>query len=376
MFCSAMLKSPAVEMKDLSFSYGDKTILSGFNLSIQKGKTYALVGSSGSGKTTTLRLINGLLRPAHGELLINGKTFDFNQGEAWRRSMGYSIQGSGLFPHMNLRENLSIIAKKEGWNKEKINRRIHELCELMALPYTPEFLKKKPRQISGGQQQRVGIARALFMKPQIMLMDEPFSALDPITRSELQKEFMALQSKLHLTIVLVTHDLSEAFSMADEIVLLNQGRIEQKGKPSQFLLSPASSFVENFIQSHSPGNILKEIFLYSVINSNIYTALQETNQILLKNIDSNDTAIFSNEKEARKFLISKGQSALYWVDHEGKFLKSQEESLPESSNYLLSTDHILTAMKKILELHQSTLPVISEKSLFVGVFSREALNAL
>ena len=340
-----MAENFAVKLKDIAFSYGEKNVLSGFNLNIQDGKTYALIGSSGSGKTTALRLINGLLKPDKGELLIDGKPFDFSQGETWRRSMGYSIQGSGLFPHMTLYENLSIIAKKEGWTKKEISNRINELCQLMTLPDTGDFLEKKPRQISGGQQQRVGIARALFMKPRIMLMDEPFSALDPITRSELQKEFMALQNKLQLTIVLVTHDLPEAFSMANEMVLLNDGKIEQQGPPSKFLLAPASSFVENFMQSHSPGNLLKEIYLYSVVNS-------------------------------KQFINSHSQSTLYWVDKDGKFIKSCEEDLQESTNKILSTDHILSGMRHILSLNQSTLPVTSENGLLIGVFSQGALDAL
>ncbi|MEM7646207.1 MAG: ATP-binding cassette domain-containing protein [Pseudomonadota bacterium] len=214
----------AIEMKNIAFSYGAKSILSNFHLSIEEGKVYGLVGSSGSGKTTTLRLMNGLLKPQAGEVFIDGEKFDFSQGEKWRRSMGYSIQGSGLFPHMTLFENLTIIARKQGWDAKKVEHRAHELCELMNLPTDKTFLRKKPRQISGGQQQRIGIARALFMKPKVMLMDEPFSALDPITRSELQKEFLSLQEKINLTIVLVTHDLPEAFSMSHEIVLLNQGK--------------------------------------------------------------------------------------------------------------------------------------------------------
>src|SRR5690606_27117009 len=145
---------------------------------------------------------------------------------------------------------------------------------------------KKPREISGGQQQRVGIARALFMSPKIILMDEPFSALDPITRSEIQKEFLALQKKLSLTIVLVTHDLPEAFSMAHEIVLLNDGKIEQKAKPSRFLLAPESDYVQKFMESHSPGKLLKEIYLYSVVNTDIYIATNTGSGIQLTHIES------------------------------------------------------------------------------------------
>ena len=146
----------SISMEDISFSYSSKKVLEHFNLKIDPGKIYALIGSSGSGKTTTLRLMNGLLKPQAGSITINGKKFDFENSEKWRRSMGYSIQGAGLFPHMTIKENLSIIASKEGWDNKKIQQRIEELCELVNLPKDKSFLNKKPRQISGGQQQRVG----------------------------------------------------------------------------------------------------------------------------------------------------------------------------------------------------------------------------
>ncbi len=366
----------AIDMKNIAFSYGDKNILSDFNLCIEKGKTYCLVGSSGSGKTTTLRLMNGLLQPNDGEIFIEDKKFDFSKGEQWRRQMGYSIQGSGLFPHMTLYENLSIIARKENWQKSQINQRIQELCELMDLPYSKDFLNKKPRQISGGQQQRVGIARALFMNPQIMLMDEPFSALDPITRAEIQKEFLSLQSKLHLTIVLVTHDLPEAFKMADEIVLLNQGKIEQKGRPSKFLLSPATKFVESFIHSHSPGNILKEVFLYSVLNTSVFSTFENPKGFEVCDIETNECKSFSSLNEVDSFLQSQKQRYHYFVDKDRMLLKSQEVGKNSHELKLQSTDNILHGMQKILDAKESALPVVNDKGQLMGVFSQEALSAL
>jgi len=366
----------SIEMKNISFRYGQNKILENFNLNIEGGKTYCLVGSSGSGKTTTLRLINGLLKPNSGEIYIDNQKFDFSKGEEWRRSMGYSIQGSGLFPHMTVEENLSIIARKEKWSSTKIASRIQELCELTSLPYNNEFLSKKPRQISGGQQQRVGMARALFMNPKILLMDEPFSALDPITRSELQKEFLSLQAKLSLTIVLVTHDLSEAFSMADEIVLLNNGKIEQKGKPSKFLLSPSSDFVENFVKSHSPGNILKEVYLYSVVNPDIYVSTQNSSGIKLTNLESSETHSTNSLDEAKSFLKKNNQNAFYWATDQGQFKGFQEFDGAEKNNCLASTQHILFGMKEILKTQATALPVTNDKNEIIGVFSEEALNAL
>jgi len=373
-----MTNTPAIEMKQIQFSYGEKRILNNFDLKIERGKVYCLVGSSSSGKTTTLRLMNGLLTAQRGEIYIDGKRLDPRFGEKWRRSMGYSIQGSGLFPHMTLEDNLSIIARREAWDKSKICQRIHELCELMDLPSDTGFLQQKPAQISGGQQQRVGIARALFMNPQIMLMDEPFSALDPITRSELQKEFTRLQRQLGLTIVIVTHDLSEAFTMADEMILLNQGRIEQKDRPSRFLLSPKSSYVEEFIQSHSPGNILKEVYLYSVTNTDIWTATDLNSSVLLSNLESQEKVQKAQLEDAKDFLRQLGQDNIYWVNPQGQFLSSQslvKEELSHTTS-LLSTDHILNGMKTILRQGISALPVINHEQKLIGVFSEGALDAL
>lgn len=375
-----MPQETVISLKNVNFQFGSKTVLQNLNLDISPGKIYCLVGSSGSGKTTCLRLMNGLLKPSSGEVRLDDKTFDYSKAEKIRRSMGYSIQGSGLFPHMNLFENLSIIARKEKMARKDIDKRIGELCELMSLPSDQKFLLKKPRQISGGQQQRVGIARALFMKPKVMLMDEPFSALDPITRSEIQKEFLRLQEKLGLTIVLVTHDLPEAFSMGHELVLLNQGRIEQKAKPSKFLLSPASSYVEEFMLSNSPGNVLKEVFLYSVVNSNVYSSYKSENGFEISHLDNSDTKKFNSEEKMKAFLNDEGQNYIYWTNPDGSFENYQEfdstKTYKKHDESLKGTAHILKGMTELLKTKASTLPVTNEKGQLIGVFSQEALNAL
>ena len=376
-----MVKDSAViYMKKIFFKYSQKKVLQDFNLTIHGDKLYCLVGKSGSGKTTILRLINGLLKPQKGNIFINGKGFDFNHPEKLRRSMGYSIQGSGLFPHMTLLENLSIIANREKWKKKDIKNRIDELCEMVSIPNTSWFLNKKPREISGGQKQRVGIARALFMKPRIMLMDEPFNALDPITRLELQTEFLDLQSRLNMTILLVTHDLSEAFNMADEIILLNKGQVEQKDRPSKFLLSPKSNYVKEFIQSHSPGSRLKEIYLYSVINPDIFIACQKDLHVQILNLDSKESYTFSDQTKMLKFLTSRGQTTLFWVNARQQFLNFQSfenKSLQKKCRYFLySNQNILDGMKEILNHKINILPVVEKDKKLIGVFSQGALDAL
>lgn len=374
-----MSNPSAISMDNISFGYGARRLIDQFYLNIPAGKIYCLVGGSGSGKTTVLRLMNGLLKPQNGEVKIHDNAVDFTQAEKLRRGMGYSIQGSGLFPHLTLQENLSIIARKEKWDKQKIKARVHELCDLLDLPKSDTFLKLKPRQISGGQQQRIGIARALFMKPDIMLMDEPFSALDPITRTELQKQFLQLQHQLNLTIVLVTHDLPEAFKMADKIILLNHGKIEQMAKPSAFLLNPQTPYVSEFLKSNSPGNLLKEIYLYSVMNTNVFVSTQSSDQIKVTSLESGDNTYFDDRDAMIDFLRSHHQSHIYWVNDNNQFINYQEIGSPMGQLHgdaLSSTEHILHAMKTILHKKFSTLPVVNKNNQVVGVFSESALNAL
>ncbi len=369
----------AISMRNIDFSYGEKNIFTNFSLEMRAGESYSLIGRSGCGKTTALELMNGLLTPNRGEVFVNGVRFDFNQSERWRRSMGYSIQGSGLFPHMTLFENLSIIARKEGWKTTEIKERIEELLLLLSLPNHAEFLKKKPREISGGQQQRVGIARALFMKPSIMLMDEPFSALDPITKSELQKEFLKLRAQLGFTLVWVTHDLPEAFSMSDKMILLNKGVIEQMDSPSKFLLAPKTEYVAQFINSHSPATLLKNIYLYSVLNTNIYVAQKTVDGLSLVHLETKNQISFNNQEKARKFLEEFGQSSIYWVNEEFHFIGSQSFSeTPHEINpfFLEAEEPILDGMKALLRERKNALPVVNKRQFMMGVFSEGALNAL
>jgi osmoprotectant transport system ATP-binding protein len=209
-------------------------LISGLNLKIAQGETLVLLGRSGSGKTTTLKLINRLLEPTEGEILIAGRP-----GVSWdiiqlRRGIGYVIQDAGLFPHWTVERNVGLVPKLEGWREEKIRARVREMLLLVGLP-PDEFAKRRPSALSGGQKQRVGVARALAADPPILLMDEPFGALDPITRSDLQREFRALALRLRKTIVFVTHDVREALFLGTRIALLDQGRLVGVYAPAEFL---------------------------------------------------------------------------------------------------------------------------------------------
>lgn len=226
----------------------ESPVVNGIDLEIAKGEICVLLGPSGCGKTTTLKMINRLVQPSSGKIFIDGKdTEDFNVVEL-RRNIGYVIQQIGLFPNMTVEENLCVVPNLLGWEKKRARARAAELLDIVALD--PEiYLKRYPKDLSGGQQQRVGVARALATDPPVMLMDEPFGAIDPINRSLIQDEFLRIQQKVKKTIVFVSHDIDEAVKMADKIAIFRGGRIEQMNTPDNILARPANAFVADFVGS-------------------------------------------------------------------------------------------------------------------------------
>lgn len=236
-----------IEFRNITKKIGSKTILENINLTIQKGSLIVLIGSSGCGKTTSLKMINKLIPPTSGEIYINNMPISKMNTIELRRGIGYVIQNTGLFPHMTIRENISLIPKlKKTESKEAIATKTSDLLTLVGLN-PEEYLDKYPSQLSGGQQQRVGVARAFATDAEIILMDEPFSALDPITRNSLQEELFLLQQELHKTIIFVTHDMEEAIKLADKICIMNNGSIAQFDTPENILKNPANDFVKDFI---------------------------------------------------------------------------------------------------------------------------------
>ncbi|ACS90938.1 MULTISPECIES: ABC transporter ATP-binding protein [Thermococcus] len=236
-----------VELRDVTKRYGDFIAVDHVNLEVIGGELLILIGPSGSGKTTLLRTINRLIEPDEGEVFINGQNIrDFDVVEL-RRSIGYVIQQIGLFPHMTVRDNIGLLLKLEGWVEEEIEERVKELLRLVALP--EEFAVRYPHQLSGGQQQRVGLARALALDPPLLLMDEPFGALDPILRKQLQNEFVRIKEALGKTIVFVTHDIEEAFKLGDRISIMKEGRLVQVGYPDELVLNPADEFVAQLVNA-------------------------------------------------------------------------------------------------------------------------------
>jgi len=236
-----------IKLLDITKTFDEKVnVVNNLNLHINDGEIAVLVGESGCGKTTTMKMINRLIEPTSGNIIINGRNIKEFEKIELRRNIGYVIQHIGLFPHLTIAQNIALIPKLVKTNAGKILKKVKELMEMVDLSYN-DYSERYPNELSGGQQQRIGVARALANDPDIILMDEPFSALDPITREQLQIELLKLQDTLHKTIVFVTHDIDEAFKLGDRIAIMKDGMIIQYDIPEEILKNPINEFVENFI---------------------------------------------------------------------------------------------------------------------------------
>ncbi|MBS5939614.1 ABC transporter ATP-binding protein [Clostridium sp.] len=235
-----------IRFDNIKKSYGNKIIVEEFNLLIEKGEFLTIIGSSGSGKTTILKMINGLIKPELGKVFIKNKNIEEENIIDLRRNIGYAIQGSVLFPHMTVEENIAyvpnLLNKKD---KEKTKLAVKKWMDIVGLE--KDMLNRYPDELSGGQQQRVGIARSLAASPDILLMDEPFGAVDEITRGQLQEEILNIHNKTGITIIFVTHDISEAIKLGTKVLVMNEGKIEQYSEPKEILKNPSSDFVKALV---------------------------------------------------------------------------------------------------------------------------------
>lgn len=230
-----------ISIKNVSKRYGNATVVNNVSMDIEKGTVTVIVGTSGSGKSTLMRMINRLVDISDGQILLNGTDITKVPETELRRGIGYAIQGHGLFPHRTVAQNIGTVPKLLGWKQDAIDARVIELLEVFNLnPAT--FANKYPHQLSGGQQQRVGVARALAAKPEVLLMDEPFGALDPVIRGKAQEDLLQIQKKFGITVILVTHDMDEAFHLGDKIAVMNNGQLLQYGTPEDILIRPADPF--------------------------------------------------------------------------------------------------------------------------------------
>lgn len=359
-----------IEFKHVSKFYKNTPVIQDISLKMHKGEIIVLIGPSGCGKTTTLKMINQLITPSEGEILINGTDISTIDPITLRRSMGYVIQQTGLFPHMTVRQNIEIIPTLQKKEKEAITQRTIQLMNMVGLD--PDFyLDRYPIQLSGGQMQRIGVARAFATNPDIILMDEPFSALDPITRSGLQDELVNLQSHLKKTIVFVTHDMDEAVKIADRICIMYEGKILQYDTPEQILKKPADGFVSEFVGKNriwsSPEYIhAKDIMIKSpVITTPNIPMLKCIEKMRIQKVDSlmvvEDDGTFIGIVRARHILKSEDKTApVGLVTKKAKAIAAPETSIVE--------------LLRLINLHDvSIVPILDEQEKLIGLITKSSL---
>ena len=262
-----------LRFEHVSLSYGSQKILDDLSFEIQEGQMAVLIGPSGCGKTTTLKMINRLIEPSAGKIYLNEEDITAKDKVELRRHIGYVIQQIGLFPNMTVAQNICVVPTLLKYSKEECDKIVHSLLELVNMPYE-QYAHKYPSEMSGGQQQRIGILRALAASPPIVLMDEPFSALDPMTRRSLQQEVRSLQQKLNKTFVFVTHDMEEALDLADVIIFMDHGNIVQMAPPEEMLENPATDQIRDFLGKHHAGPSPEQLTVDHFMRTGIITVNQ------------------------------------------------------------------------------------------------------
>lgn len=297
-----------IELCNVSKLFDQTRAVDDISLRVQTGELCVLVGTSGCGKSTTLRMINRLIAHSAGSIRIDGRDIERIDPQQLRRGIGYAIQSTGLFPHWTVARNIAVVPRLLGWSTARIRQRVEELLQLLELAPT-EFADKYPSQLSGGQAQRVGVARALAGDPDILLMDEPFGALDPITRESLQNELLRIQSQVRKTIVFVTHDMDEALKLANRIVVMDKGRIVQQDSPQALLANPANAFVENLLGGQERGLKQAGLLRVAVLMQTLATAAAAVDGPRIKATDT--------LRQALSLMLWHRCSSLPVVDEQG-----------------------------------------------------------
>lgn len=360
--------------ENVSKKYGDLTVVDDISLKINEGEFVVLIGPSGCGKTTTLKMINKLIPMNSGAIYVEGENINDIDTVQLRRKIGYVIQQIGLFPNMTIAENIVIVPKLLKWSKEKCDERVKELLKLVDMSYE-ENANKYPNELSGGQQQRIGVLRALAAEPPIILMDEPFGALDPITRDNLQDELKILQKKLKKTIIFVTHDMGEAVKMADKIVFMSNGKILQVDSPEEILRNPANSTINDFMgRLSSPtdrenltcADVMKKRVLVIDENKKILESIQ-----LMKQRELN-SAIVVDEKDKYKGVITSEKINTHGKPGQG-ILELLDTDYPTAFKESKAKD----ALDKLHTRDADFVIVLNKDSTVAGIITRTSMtNAL
>ncbi|MGY0434358.1 choline ABC transporter ATP-binding protein OpuBA [Bacillus rugosus] len=359
-------------LENVSKTYkGGKKAVNNVNLKIAKGEFICFIGPSGCGKTTTMKMINRLIEPSAGKIFIDGENIMEQDPVELRRKIGYVIQQIGLFPHMTIQQNISLVPKLLKWPEQQRKERARELLKLVDMG--PEYLDRYPHELSGGQQQRIGVLRALAAEPPLILMDEPFGALDPITRDSLQEEFKKLQKTLHKTIVFVTHDMDEAIKLADRIVILKAGEIVQVGTPDDILRNPADEFVEEFIgkerliQSSSPDvERVDQIMNTQPVTITADKTLSEAIQLMRQ--ERVDSLLVVDDEH-----VLRGYVDVEIIDQCRKKANLVGEVLHEDLYTVLGGTLLRDTVRKILKRGVKYVPVVDGNRRLIGIVTRASL---
>lgn len=364
-----MTNQPIIEFKDIKKVYGDNVAVDTANLSVEAGEFICFIGTSGSGKTTLMRMINRMLKPSEGHIYFEGKDISTINPIHLRRKIGYVIQNIGLMPHMTIYENITLVPKLLKWPEDKKKAKAKELIKLVELP--EDFLDRYPSELSGGQQQRIGVIRALAADQDVILMDEPFGALDPITREGIQDLVKTLQEKMGKTIVLVTHDMDEALKLASRIVVMDNGQMVQVGTPDDILHHPATDFVEKMIGEerlmHAQMDItpVKSIMLKDPVS---ITADQPIS----------DAITLMRQRRVDTLLVTENQQLIGFIDLESISNQYRKDLLVsdilQREVFKIREDALLRdASQKILKRGLKYVPVVDEQNHLTGIVTRSAL---
>ncbi|WP_444645095.1 betaine/proline/choline family ABC transporter ATP-binding protein [Caproiciproducens sp. R1] len=359
-----------IRFENVTKAFKQGEVIKGLNFEIQDGEMVVLVGPSGCGKTTTLKMINKLTRPTSGRILIDDQDIAQLDTVKLRRKIGYVIQKTGLFPHMTVKDNIEIILQIEGMNAEKRDHVTSEMMRIVGMD--PEaYLYRYPSQLSGGQLQRIGVARAFASDPKIVLMDEPFSALDPITRAQLQSELVGLQTRLKKTVVFVTHDMDEAIKIADRICILDEGRIIQYDTPENILKNPANDYISSFVGKKRIWNTpelirVRDIMMANPVSCTPDTSLEECAELLGAN-EINAMPVTDSEK--RLVGIAYGTDIQKQADRTqpvGKIMKTEFPTTAPEKN-------LLEILAYIRERQLDFVPVVDGESRLIGLITSKNL---
>ncbi|MGH4119445.1 betaine/proline/choline family ABC transporter ATP-binding protein [Clostridium sp.] len=362
-----------IEFINVKKSFKDKVVIKNMSLKINKGEFVVFIGLSGCGKTTSLKMINKLTKITSGKILIDGKDIETEDTIELRRNMGYIIQQTGVFPHMTVKENIELIPRLQKLDVDKIEKRTLVLLEMVGLN-AEEYMNKYPGELSGGQQQRIGVARAFATKPDIILMDEPFSALDPITRNELQEELFNLQQEVKKTIVFVTHDMDEALKLADRICILKDGEIVQYDTPENILRNPAGAYVEEFIGKNriwsNPEFIkAKDIMIEDPVAISGKRSIIQGLDIMKKNkVDS----LLITDRDGKLSGIVTLKDIKKDINKTSKL----EEIMEEEVITVKDNDNLVNILETMNKHGIGYVPVVNDDKKLVGLITRSSLLSI